>query len=266
MESKPIGTVWPDTPGHRVVTSVDAMQLRHAIWWGVGAFLVPLAAGQVLAAAPAGAPATVPPTVPPSVPPASSVPPTTVFAPAMGPLVPIPPGCTAPAPALAVFTGTIIAVDDPDHPSTVRYRVGTVLAGSIDGYLTAGTIDVRYGNEARFLTVGTEYIVGIGAEDGTGVIISRAAEQAPLFGGDAVIGVNDTDTACPVVEDPVRTLLADGASVETGVLSPLRGHTTDMVVAILKPLGLAMAALVALVTVKLLLFAAARGTRRPSAY
>ena len=32
---------------------MDAMQLRHAIWWGVGAFLVPLAAGQVLAAAPA---------------------------------------------------------------------------------------------------------------------------------------------------------------------------------------------------------------------
>jgi hypothetical protein len=121
------------------------MQLRHAIWWGVGAFLVPLAAGQVLAAAPAGAPATVPPTVPPSVPPASGVPPTTVFAPAMGPLVPIPPGARRRrrrwpcSPARSCGRR-------PDHPSTVRYRVGTVLAGSIDGYLTAGTIDVRYGN------------------------------------------------------------------------------------------------------------------------
>ena len=240
------------------------MQLRRAIWWGVGALLVPVAAGEVLAAAPT-VPATVPPTVPPDSTVPASVPPTTVLGPAMGPLVLIPPGCTSPAAALAVFTGTIIAVDDPDQPSAVRYRVETVLAGSVAGYVLAGNLDVRYGIEARFLTVGESYIVGVRADDVTGVLISRVAEQAPLFGGDAVIGVNDTDTDCPTVEDPVRTLLVDGTSVETGVLSPLSGHSDELLMAVLKPLGLALAALITLVALKHLLFAAAHEARDQAA-
>ena len=36
-----------------------------------------------------------------------------------------------------------------------------------------------------------------------------------------MIGANDSDVKCPRVEDPARTLQADGTSVETGVLAPL---------------------------------------------
>jgi hypothetical protein len=246
------------------------MRLRPAIWWCVGLVLAPAAAGSVLAAprhGPVSSPATVPPSAPPGTDVTGSTVPTasTVLAPAMGPLVVVPPGCTTPIPALAVFTGTIIAVDDPDHPTAVRYRVSTVLAGSLTGYQTGDSADVRYGSEARFLVVGTSYIVGVRTDEATGVLISAVRQQAPMFGGDAVIGVNDSDTDCPTLEDPVRTLLADGSSVETGVLSPLKGHGSDLALAVLKPLGIAFVVLVLLVTLKLGLFGAVRETREQAA-
>ena len=85
----------------------------------------------------------------------------------------------------------------------------------------------------------------IGVRGGVG------APPAAPGGGDAVIGLNDTDTECPTREDAVRTILIDGTSVDTGVLSPMRGHTSDLVWAILKPLALALAALILLVVLKL---------------
>lgn len=235
-----------------------------------------VAAAAVLALWPATAPAApvtapsavlaaVPPTVPPSVPggsvPPDSVPPTTVLAPAMGPLIPIPAGCTGPAPALAVFSGTLVALDDPEAPSAARYRVHTLLAGSLAGYQVGEMVDVRYGDEARFLAVDGDYIVGVRTNE-VGVLVSTAREPAPLFGGDAVIGVDDTDTECPTLEDPVRTLLADGTAVDTGVLSPLRGHSGELRAALLKPLLFALGGLVLLVLLKQLLFSFGRETRR----
>ena len=253
------------------------MLIRRVVWLG-GALLVvtlgvaianaapssPRPAGPAGPAGPAAVPPTVPPTVPGSVPgdtvPGGSVPPTTVLAPALGPLIPIPPGCTGPAPASAVFIGELVALNDPDKPTAVRYQVQTLLAGSLQGYLINQTVDVRYGDEARFLEVGSTYVVGVRPDD-TGLLISTARSPLPLFGGDAVIGINDTDTECPNLEDPVRTLLADGTSVETGVLSPLQGHSGDVLFAFVKPLLLALGALVLLVLLKLLFFSFARETR-----
>ena len=227
------------------VTSVATMMLRRLLVLGAGAALMLLGAAQV---ADAAQPRTVPPTTPESTIPGSTVP-DTVPAP-VGPLLPVPPGCTGPLPASAVFKGTLVTLDDPDQPSAARFEVSSVLAGTLDGYLLGNRVDVRYGNEARFLVVGTEYIVGVRADD-FGALISTVREPALLFGGDAVIGLNDTDTECPTREDAVRTILIDGTSVDTGVLSPMRGHTSDLVLAILKPLGLALAALILLVVLKL---------------
>ncbi|MEI7547368.1 MAG: hypothetical protein WCK21_04835 [Actinomycetota bacterium] len=189
---------------------------------------------------------------------------TTTMLPAKGPLVIIPVGCSNPVPAFSVFTGRIIAVDDPDQPTTARFSVDRQLYGDLGPYLITGETDVVYGSEARFLTVGVDYIVGVRADEAPGRLVSTVREKAPLFGGDAVIGVNDSDTACPRLEDPVRTFRADGTAVDTGVLTPLHGHRQELMWALLKPLLLALVALIALVLLKLSVFALARALREMS--
>ena len=57
-------------------------------------------------------------------------------------------------------------------------------------------------------------------------------------------------------------LLADGTAVDTGVLSPLRGHSGELRAALLKPLLFALGGLVLLVLLKQLLFSFGRETRR----
>ena len=190
---------------------------------------------------------------------AETAPPGTVAP--MGPLIVVPAGCLAPAPALAVFTGTITALDDPVHPTTARLSIDRQLSGDLGAYLIAGETDVRYGPEARFLSVGGQYIVGVRADETTGRLVSAVREPAALFGGDAVIGLNDSDTACPRVEDPVRTLFADGTSVDSGLLSPLHGQGSAIVWSFLKPLLYALAGLIVLVLIKQALFAFARSLR-----
>ncbi len=224
------------------------MILRRVLVLCAGVALLPLVAAHGAAAGATTQPRTVPPTVPESTVPGSTAPPTVPAA--VGPLLPVPPGCTGPAPATAVFKGTLVTLDDPDQPTAARFEVASLLAGTLDGYMLGQRVDVRYGSEARFLVVGTEYIVGV-RPDEFGALISTVREPALLFGGDAVIGLNDTDTECPTREDAVRTILIDGTSVDTGVLSPMRGHTSDLVWAILKPLALALAALILLVVLKL---------------
>jgi len=214
-----------------------------------------------------GTAAAVPPTEPPL--PAEAVP-TTVPPPAttpnglpvaLGPLIVVPPGCVAPVPARAVFRGTTVLVDDPARPTTYRFRVDAMLAGSLDGFEVANQVDVRFGDEARFLEIGQQYIAGVAIDSDTGLLVSAVREPAPLFGGDAVIGANDSDIDCPRVEDPVRTLMADGAGVEAGVLSPLKGEGSSLAAAILTPLAIAFGSLVALVLLKHLLFGIGRSLR-----
>lgn len=216
-------------------------------------------AGGGSAAAPAERPSAPAPSTTVLVDPNAST--TTVFLPAMGPLVVIPAGCASPAPALAVFTGTLTTLDDPDEPTTGRFLIDRQLYGDLGPYLIAGETDVLYGSEARFLAVGLEYVVGVRADEVTGRLVSSVREKVPLFGGDAVIGVNDTDTACPQLEDPVRTFLADGTAIDTGVLSPLHGEKKALIWALVKPLLLALVALIALVLLKLAVFGLARALR-----
>ena len=79
--------------------------------------------------------------------------------PALGPLVVVPSGCVVPAPARAVFAGELSNTDQP--PTTARFRLVRVLAGNLDGYASGGLVDVHYGGEAHFLTIGVRYIVGV---------------------------------------------------------------------------------------------------------
>lgn len=196
--------------------------------------------------------------------PVDTVAPSTTLAPgelppALGPLVVSPTGCAVPAPATAVFVAQLAYTDVP--PTTARFRLERVLSGSVDGFLSGRLIDVHYGDETRFLTIGSHYIIGAAVSASTGVLVSTVREAAPLFGGDAVIGANDSDVDCPRVEDPVRTLEADGGPVDTGVLTPMKGQGGALLSAVLRPFGVAFAVLLLLVLVKHSIFAVGRSLR-----
>lgn len=172
-------------------------------------------------------------------------------------LVSVPSGCPAPASEHVVFVGTLTRND----ATTARFTIDQVRAGSVQGFSLAGLIDIRYGDEVRFLETGVQYIIGAAIDAEQRALVSKVREDAPLFGGSEIAGVNASDTVCPTVDDPVRTLRADGVSVETGVLSSLDGSGGMVLRAILQPLVAALAILVCLVGLKLLVFAMVRSLR-----
>lgn len=177
--------------------------------------------------------------------------------PVSSPLVVLPAGCTAQPAPVAVFVGTLADAD----ATTARFAVQQIRAGSLDGYAVDTIVDVRYDDDIRFLRSGEQYLVGVRPDAITSVLHSKVRSPAPLFGGDAVIGVDDTDVTCPRVEDGVKTLLADGTEVDTGVLAPLATAKKSLLKAVLKPLGIAFAVLVVLASMKLLIFAMVRAAR-----
>ncbi len=174
-----------------------------------------------------------------------------------GPLVIVPVGCSAPPAPVAVFVGTLAAAD----ATTGRFAVQQIRAGSLDGYAVNTIVDVRFDDDIRFLRVGEQYLVGAIPDPITNLLRSKVRLPAPLFGGDAVIGVNDTDVHCPRVEDGVKTLRVDGTDVDTGVLAPLKTAKKSLLKAVLKPLGVAIALLALLAAIKLLIFAMVRAAR-----
>jgi hypothetical protein len=176
---------------------------------------------------------------------------------ASAPLVSVPPGCNAPPAPVAVFVGTLADSD----ATTARFAVQQVRAGSLDGYAVNTIVDVRYDDDVRFLHTGQQYLVGARPDAITNVLRSKVRLAAPLFGGDAVIGINDTDLRCPRVEDGVKTLLVDGREVDTGVLAPLKTAKKSVAKAVLRPLAIAFVVLVVLASMKLLIFAMVRAAR-----
>ena len=172
-------------------------------------------------------------------------------------LVTVPTGCATPPGEQVVFTGTMVLGDT----STARFAIQSLRSGSAAGFEVGGLIDVRYGDEVRFLDVDTTYIVGAGIDPVTGVLASKVRAPAPLFGGNEIAGVGNSDVECPQLSDPVRTLSADGTSVESGVLTPMKNAKGDIVRALLQPVGVAFLVLLGLVAVKHLLFAMGRSLR-----
>jgi hypothetical protein len=164
-------------------------------------------------------------------------------------LVPIPLGCDAPPLPDVVFVGTLEATDF----RTGRFRVDQVRAGDIGRYSFAGVVDVRFGIDTKYLEPGTRYLVGASLDPDTAVLTSKVRAAEPLFGGDEIIGATETDVECPVLADPVRTLMPDGSSVDSGVLTPLTDAKRSLLRALLLPLGVALAAVLALVALRWLL-------------
>ena len=83
-----------------------------------------------------------------------------------------------------------------------------------------------------------------------GLLASKIRAPAPLLGGDDVVGVAESDVECPRFEDPIRTFLPDGSSVDSAVLAPLTEHRTQLVAAFLIPLGVAFGIIFVLATLR----------------
>lgn len=162
------------------------------------------------------------------------------------PLVIVPAGCVAPPAAQALFIATLV----DSVPNTARFRVDQLRAGSLDGFVVAGQVDVDYDDETRFLDRDETYLVGAAVDPDTGRLFSKVREPAPLFGGNDVVGIHDTDVECPEVDDPIRTVFPDGSSVETGVFSPLTKSTARLARAIALPAAVAFAIVFALAALK----------------
>ena len=244
--------------------SIAIGALMAACWWGVAG-------------------ATTPPAQPPAEPsttlaPVEAVPVATTLDPAVAgpqlpvlevpppivdpnvvstPLIVVPSGCPVQPVPVAVFVGTLAAAD----ATTARFAFQQIRAGSLDGYAVDTIVDVRFDDDIRFLRPGQQYLVGAVPDTVTHVLQSKVRLPAPLFGGDAVIGVDDSDVRCPRVEDGVKTLLVDGTEVDTGVLAPLKTAKRSVAKAFLKPLGVAFLVLVVLASMKLLMFAMVRAAR-----
>lgn len=154
--------------------------------------------------------------------------------------------CPARPTAVGVFVGVLQSRDD----ITATFRVVQVRAGSLEGYATNTTntlVDIRYGNDVKFLSVGESYLVGAGTDAATLVLSSSVRKSEALFGGNEVAGVDNGAKNCPRLEDPVRTLHIDGSSIDSGIFTSFFSRTGALAVAIIAPALLFLGLLIALV-------------------
>lgn len=170
----------------------------------------------------------------------------------------LPAGCIAPRAATATFLGELVSTDD----LLATYRVVQVRGGSLGAYVNSGLISVRYTNrETRFLVPGKTYLVGAGASELFTTLESKVRAEKELFGGDAVVGIDESDVPCPKFEDPIITLQPNGEFIESGVLSLLGKQPTRLLQVFLLPLFFVLVFLIGLVIFKRLVQAARRSSR-----
>lgn len=166
----------------------------------------------------------------------------------------LPEGCAPAIEPQIVFVGVVLRVSE----SIVVYRVEQVRAGADLG----GELGVEYGKDAQFLSTGSTYLVGAASDAQTGVLSSKVREERPLFGGDAVLGENDTAASCPTFEDPIRTLNVDGSEIPAGVLVGVTENLWRYVLVIVMSVLGAIVSLVGLVVWKRSLAGARKALRR----
>lgn len=152
----------------------------------------------------------------------------------------VPEGCALPPVAQAVFKGTLQSVD----PVSAVFRIDQLRAGSLDGFAANNTVEVRYGSDAKYLTVGSTYLVGVEQDSVTLRLTSTLRDQPELFGAAEVAG---TQNKCPEFEAAARTLNVDGTNIPTGLLDKLFEDPWKIAMAVLLPPVLVLVALVALV-------------------
>lgn len=171
------------------------------------------------------------------------------------PLVEVPRGClVSPLPDV-VFVGTLT---DRDY-RTARFRILQVRAGDPTPFAADDLIDVRYGLDVQFLEVGERYLVSARRDPVLGILASRIRPEPPMFGGDDIVGLVDTDVECPGFEDPARTLFPDGTTVETSVVAPLLERRSQILAAVLVPFAVAFGVVFVFASLRLSVSGLARG-------
>ena len=171
----------------------------------------------------------------------------------------LPAGCVAPRAATATFLGELISSDD----LLATYRVVQVRGGSLGAYVNSGLISVRYADrETLFLKPGKIYLVGAGASELFTTLESKVRAEKELFGGDAVVGIDESDVPCPKFEDPIITLLPNGDLIDSGIFSLITSQPTQLLQVFLLPLFFVLVFLIGLVIVKRLVQAARRSSRK----
>ena len=171
----------------------------------------------------------------------------------------LPAGCIAPRAATATFLGELISTDD----LLATYRVVQVRGGSLGAYANSGLISVRYSDrETRFLEPGETYLVGAGASELFTTLESKVRAEKELFGGDAVVGIDESDVPCPKFEDPVITLRPNGDFIDSGIFSLIAKQPTQLLQVFLLPLFLVLVFLIGLVIFKRLVQAARHSSRK----
>ena len=110
----------------------------------------------------------------------------------------VPEGCALPPVAQAVFVGTITSLD----PVAAVFTVTQVRAGSLDGYIDANSVEVRYGRDVKYLEKNKTYIVGVALDSVTSKLSSTIRDSNELFGGAEVVCSN---VRCPKFEAAART-------------------------------------------------------------
>ena len=171
----------------------------------------------------------------------------------------LPAGCTAPRTATATFLGELVSTDD----LIATYRVVQLRGGSFGAYVNAGLIAVRYADrETRFLETGQIYLVGAAASELFTTLESKVRTKKDLFGGDAVVGIDESDTPCPKTEDAVATLKPNGEFIESGVLTLLLKQPSSLLQVAVLPWVFVLIFLIGLVITKRLIDGARRSSRR----
>ena len=132
-------------------------------------------------------------------------------------------------------------------------------AGNAAPFSVDGVIDVRYGPDSQYLEIGEQYLASAVFDPSIGTLTSKVSPDAPLFGGDAVVGLEDTETVCPVVDDPVQTINVDGTPVETGLFTPLTEDKGLLLATLLVPAAIVGLVLIGLILVRRLLDVGFRG-------
>lgn len=178
------------------------------------------------------------------------------------PLVEVPVGCEPWQVADIVFVGTVIARDS----KTVRFADVTVRSGNANLISEGGTVDVRFGYDAQYMSEGESYLVGVEQHPDLGILISKLTEAPIDFAGDEIVGVSENDVVCPEAEDPVIALRTDGTPVDFSIVDPMLSERSSIAAALLVPFTIAVAVIFLLAMLRLSsqsLVASLRELRRP---
>ncbi len=158
--------------------------------------------------------------------------------------------------------GTVVRVE----ANFVLYSIDAERFGAVTDLLRDGVLTVRYPiDDVKYLDIGERFLVGAvaapsGIRGDVPVLESKVRVPPNMFGGDSVAAVQRV--SCPDYEDPVRTLLANGDPIDTGILRPLLRDRSGLLRAILLPVVGGLGVLFLLAASRYLLAGAIRGMRK----